>query len=95
MVEIVKPWVRALKYNSLRYLAEWTVRQSSSDEQPQQLPLPVFIIGCGRSGTTILGQVLSAHPEVYYLFEPYHLWAAIDPMTDVLEPGGVYETSKG
>lgn len=84
MVEIVKPWVRALKYNFLRYLAEWTVRQSSSDEQPQQLPLPVFVIGCGRSGTTILGQVLSAHPEVYYLFEPYHLWAAIDPMTDVL-----------
>ncbi len=43
-----------------------------------------FIVGCGRSGTTILGKVLANHPQVSYRFEPYHLWAALDSRTDVL-----------
>lgn len=43
---------------------------------------PVFIIGCGRSGTTLLGQLLAAHPAVTYLYEPDHFWAAIEPSSD-------------
>jgi hypothetical protein len=43
---------------------------------------PIFIIGCGRSGTTILGKLLSQHPDVTYLNEPRDLWLA-DPRTDV------------
>src|SRR5690606_11705214 len=39
---------------------------------------------CGRSGTTILGDVFARHRQVHYLFEPYHSWAAIDPRTDML-----------
>jgi hypothetical protein len=35
---------------------------------------PVFIIGCGRSGTTILGKTLSQHPEIKYLNERRDLW---------------------
>ena len=35
---------------------------------------PVFIIGCGRSGTTILGKTLSSHPEIKYLNERRDLW---------------------
>jgi omega-hydroxy-beta-dihydromenaquinone-9 sulfotransferase len=27
---------------------------------------PIFIVGCHRSGTTVLGEVLSAHPDVAY-----------------------------
>ena len=27
---------------------------------------PVFIIGCGRSGTTILGNTLAQHPDIKY-----------------------------
>jgi hypothetical protein len=46
---------------------------------------PIFIIGCGRSGTTLLGELFSAHPEIRYLYEPYHLWAAIDPATDFIQ----------
>ena len=35
---------------------------------------PVFIIGCGRSGTTILGETLSSHPKIKYLNERRTLW---------------------
>ena len=44
---------------------------------------PVFIIGCGRSGTTIFGTSLSKHKDVPYLNEPRHLWYAVYPETDV------------
>jgi hypothetical protein len=44
---------------------------------------PVFIIGCGRSGTTILGTALSRHDKVTYLNEPRKLWSAVYPETDI------------
>ena len=44
-----------------------------------------FIMGCGRSGTTILGQLLRRHRKVVYLNEPLHYWYAIDPRTDNLD----------
>lgn len=33
-----------------------------------------FIIGSPRSGTTILGEVLDAHPEISQWYEPYFIW---------------------
>ncbi|MBN1966008.1 MAG: sulfotransferase [Anaerolineae bacterium] len=50
-----------------------------------RLDRPVFIIGCGRSGTTILGETLSKHPALVYLNEPRPLWVN-DPRTDVWSP---------
>jgi hypothetical protein len=44
---------------------------------------PVFIVGCGRSGTTILGTALSKHPRIAYLNEPRNLWFAAYPQTDI------------
>lgn len=44
---------------------------------------PVFIIGCGRSGTTILGTVLSKNKHITYLNEPRHLWFTAFPETDI------------
>jgi len=44
---------------------------------------PVFIVGCGRSGTTILGTALSKHSRIVYLNEPRHLWFAAYPQTDI------------
>jgi hypothetical protein len=32
---------------------------------------PIFIIGCGRSGTTIFGTALSRHKDITYLNPDY------------------------
>ena len=42
-----------------------------------------FIAGCGRSGTTFLGRILSMHPGIAYLEEPRNYWIAINKKTDV------------
>jgi Sulfotransferase family len=43
---------------------------------------PVFIIGCGRSGTTVLGEVLGRHPQLAYLNEPRDIWL-YEPRCDI------------
>lgn len=45
---------------------------------------PVFILGTGRSGTTLLGLLLSMHRDVGYLNEPKALWNSIYPHEDVI-----------
>ena len=45
---------------------------------------PVFITGVGRSGTTILGVLLSLHAKVGYLNEPKALWHKVFPYEDVI-----------
>ena len=43
----------------------------------------VCIVGAPRSGTTILGDVLSKHPDIGYLFEPYFIWDhCFGPLSD-------------
>ena len=76
------PLLRAAKY---KYLYSTACRCVASQKKSPKLPSEVaFIVGCGRSGTTLLGDIMSAHHEVSYLFEPYYLWSAIDPRLDVL-----------
>jgi len=41
-----------------------------------------FVVGCGRSGTTILGDLLDLHPAIRYWNEPIERWAAVDIATD-------------
>jgi hypothetical protein len=33
-----------------------------------------LIIGCARSGTSILGELVASHPEVKYIFEAHDVW---------------------
>ena len=47
------------------------------------LEKPVFVIGCGRSGTTILGQLLSHHQRLAYVNEPRNFWKQCYPQTDI------------
>ena len=36
---------------------------------------PILIVGSPRSGTTLLGKILSSHPEVAYWEEPRTIWS--------------------
>lgn len=36
---------------------------------------PIFLLGSPRSGTTMLGQLLAAHPQVAYWEEPRPIWS--------------------
>ncbi len=40
---------------------------------------PVFLIGCARSGTSILGEALAAQERVAYLFEASRIWNELVP----------------
>ncbi|MHC4617458.1 MAG: sulfotransferase family protein [Planctomycetota bacterium] len=51
--------------------------------QLREVEKPIFIVGTGRSGTTILGTVMSIHRDVGYLMEPKALWHVICPEEDV------------
>lgn len=84
----LKPIFRALKYTWLYQQARWKSSGASDlfDNNPTEEVAPpiTFLVGCGRSGTTILGRVMATHPQISYRFEPYHLWAAVDRRSDVL-----------
>lgn len=42
-----------------------------------------FVTGCGRSGTTLVGELLARHPEVRYLNDRADLWMRAFPIADV------------
>jgi len=52
--------------------------------QLREVSKPIFILGTGRSGTTILGKLLSIHPDVNFLNEPKALWHAVYPYEDLI-----------
>ena len=52
--------------------------------QLKKVDRPVFILGTGRSGTTMLGILLSMHRQVGFLNEPKALWHSIYPDEDVI-----------
>jgi glycosyltransferase involved in cell wall biosynthesis len=80
----IKATGRAVKYGALKWSADRGVAQADAGLGSEPAIPSAYLIGCGRSGTTVCGDVLRRHPEVHYFFEPYHLWAAIDPSIDVL-----------
>jgi Sulfotransferase family len=51
---------------------------------------PIFVLGIGRSGTTLLGRLLAVHPDVGFLNEPKAMWHLIDSVEDV---SGVFNHS--
>lgn len=55
----------------------------ASMPQIKTVERPIFIVGMGRSGSTILGKTLSVHRDVGWLNEPKLIWYSIDPREDV------------
>lgn len=68
-------WINPLVFGWLRTLG--AIPGSPTVEAP------IFITGLGRSGTTILGILLSLHGKVGFLNEPKALWHVIDPRQDI------------
>lgn len=53
---------------------------------------PVYVMSTGRTGTTVLGDILSRHDDVAYLNEPKALWHSAYPGGDVI---GSYSRKPG
>lgn len=60
------------------------LRLSCSLPSPRSVHRPVFVIGTGRSGTTVLGKILSMHPALGFLNEPKAMWYLAHPEDDVI-----------
>jgi hypothetical protein len=68
-------WWNPVVFGNLRAAA------SRADERVDR---PVFIVGMGRSGTTLLGRILAAHPDVGFLNEPKAMWHVIRDDEDII-----------
>jgi Sulfotransferase family len=80
----VLSYLRKLLWDArrIRCEVEKHVFASASDRPP------VFIVGCGRSGTTLLGKLLGRQVGIRNLNEPRDRWFVIDPKTDDI---GLYQ----
>lgn len=69
-------WINSLVIGWLGVIARLGPRASDLN--------PVFIVGTGRSGTSILGTTLSIHRNVGFLNEPKALWHVACPFEDII-----------
>lgn len=68
------------KFTLLRHSAR--VRARLPHRVSNELPVR-YIVGCGRSGTTVLARALGKHPRACFIYEPYHIWERIDTRSDM------------
>ncbi len=77
-------WLNSIVFLIYKLLSHTSVFKKRSS--------PIFIIGVGRSGTTILGKILSLHKQAAYLNEPKALFYFLESQDDLI---GSYSHGKG
>lgn len=77
-------WINPLVFSLLKTVTDAPVGAQLCEKWKRAVEKPVFILGTGRSGSTILGIVLSMHRHVGYLNEPKAMWHLIHPNEDVI-----------
>lgn len=77
-------WINSLVFFGYR-LAQTFPKRSGADR-------PIYIIGTGRSGTTVLGALFAMHCETVFLNEPKAIWHAAYGKEDII---GSYATTAG
>ncbi|MBK9423771.1 MAG: sulfotransferase [Bacteroidetes bacterium] len=68
------------------------LRKASSSKIIPSAKKPVFITGTGRSGSTILGMVLSVHHQLGFMNEPKAIWNVAHHEDDLI---GSYSKTEG
>lgn len=69
-------WFNPVVFTWLKILSNLPCNDEAVDR-------PIFITGLGRSGTTILGVLLSLHDRIGFLNEPKAIWHLIEPQQDI------------
>ncbi len=77
-------WINPLVFFTYRVFNELNLTK--------KVEKPIFVIGTGRSGTTILGLTLSIHRDVAFLNEPKAFWSHIIDSEDLI---GSYSKKPG
>ena len=57
-----------------------------TEEAFQEKYQMLFVIGCGRSGTTIFSHCLARHHRIAELNEPLHIWFGTSSKADIVSP---------
>jgi tetratricopeptide (TPR) repeat protein len=83
------PEGEAGQFECLRRLVPSTL--TSTAHVNQQGPVPIFIVGMPRTGTTLLDRVLGNHPDIVSLGERNDFDAAISEASDHFYKGGLHE----
>ena len=90
-----KTWIRLVSYSlfegrPLTTRGRWInpgvlllARLIGNRAQSRSVTAPLYILGQGRSGSTVLGLVLSMHREIAFLNEPKAVWHSAYPYEDL------------
>ena len=79
-------------------VASWAAPAEASAGRPGPLgasPAPVFVVGFPRSGTTLIEQMLAAHPRLVVTDELPHLQSVRQKMYAAFQPGRPYPGALG